>query len=231
MENITDIKIEKDDDIIFITCGKYKLFLSQGEKGIDAYCLYSHLMFTARLQETNQVKATNQYLMNGLHWGKDRLQNAKKLLLSMGLIEEVQGHKPDGTFGNRYIRIKTSTNPAPVASEPDSGENDRRAQPVNALTNNINALTKKKNKGDKKEPKKEFIPPTEQEVKDYVSLRKLNVDPVLFYNFFTDGNWIDSRGHPVKNWKQKILTWNSHAQSRARPVKTYEDELNERYGK
>lgn len=28
-----------------------------------------------------------------------------------------------------------------------------------------------------------------------------------FYTFYSTGNWIDTRGNPVRNWKQKFLTW------------------------
>lgn len=54
---------------------------------------------------------------------------------------------------------------------------------------------------------KRFIPPTLEEVKGYVSQKKLHVEPEAFFDYFTEGNWIDSKGNKVKNWKQKILTW------------------------
>ena len=52
-----------------------------------------------------------------------------------------------------------------------------------------------------------FTPPTLEEVKEYVSEKGLSVDPVQFFNYFEEGNWTDSKGNKVKNWKQKILTW------------------------
>lgn len=53
-----------------------------------------------------------------------------------------------------------------------------------------------------------FVPPTLEEVKVYCIEQAPNVDADAFYKYFTEGNWIDSKGNPVKNWKQKILTWN-----------------------
>jgi ferredoxin-thioredoxin reductase catalytic subunit len=47
----------------------------------------------------------------------------------------------------------------------------------------------------------------ESNVKKYVNEKGLNVDSEKYYNYFTEGNWIDSKGQPVKNWKQKLLTW------------------------
>lgn len=46
------------------------------------------------------------------------------------------------------------------------------------------------------------------EIKKYIAEKNLNIDGEKFYNYFTEGNWIDSKGNKVKNWKQKILTWN-----------------------
>ena len=68
-----------------------------------------------------------------------------------------------------------------------------------------------KNKNIKeKEEKKGNFPPSLEEIKKYVEDKKLNVDAEKFYNYFAEGNWIDSKGNKVRNWKQKILTWSSY---------------------
>ena len=69
----------------------------------------------------------------------------------------------------------------------------------------------------KKERKKEvskrerktsaFIPPTLEDIKAYVKEKGYDVDPKGFFDYFTVGDWKDSQGKPVKNWKQKIITW------------------------
>ena len=55
-----------------------------------------------------------------------------------------------------------------------------------------------------------FIKPTLEEVQEYVNEKKLSVNAKQFFDYFETGNWIDSKGNKVKNWKQKLLTWNSH---------------------
>jgi len=70
---------DKDSDLIFCTVGMYKLFLSQNN-GLEAFQLYMHLMFTARLQETNQVRANNYYLKRGLNWGEAKVKRAKSYI-------------------------------------------------------------------------------------------------------------------------------------------------------
>jgi hypothetical protein len=57
-----------------------------------------------------------------------------------------------------------------------------------------------------------FVPPTLEDVQQYASENNLKVDPQRFYTYFTTPNekgetWVDSKGNKVRNWKQKMLTW------------------------
>lgn len=104
-----NIGVENDGDIIFITISKYKLFLSYGKVGIDAMTLYLHLMFTARLQATNKVWASNYYVRQGLKWSKERLLKAKNLLSDLDLISQEQKKDDAGKFQKTYITVKTKT--------------------------------------------------------------------------------------------------------------------------
>lgn len=54
---------------------------------------------------------------------------------------------------------------------------------------------------------KRFVPPTLDEVKAYCLERKNNVDAQKFFDYFSASGWVDSKGNPVKNWKQKVITW------------------------
>ena len=65
----------------------------------------------------------------------------------------------------------------------------------------------------RKYQRKPFVPPTLDDVKKYAQEAGLDVDPKSFYDYFTVPNdagqtWIDSEGKPVRNWKQKMQTWN-----------------------
>jgi len=55
-----------------------------------------------------------------------------------------------------------------------------------------------------------YNPPTLDEVEAYCKSRNSSVDPKVFYDYFTIGEWKDSKGNPVKNWKQKLITWEQH---------------------
>lgn len=62
----------------------------------------------------------------------------------------------------------------------------------------------------RKNNKKEFVPPSLEDIKRYCQERKNNVDPQKFYDYFSASNWVDSKGNPVRSWKQKIITWESY---------------------
>ena len=62
-------------------------------------------------------------------------------------------------------------------------------------------------KNTKKGEKKEFVPPTIEEIKKYIIEKELTVDGDYFLDYFTKRDWVDSNGNKVKSWRSKILTW------------------------
>lgn len=80
-----------------------------------------------------------------------------------------------------------------------------------------------KEKSIKEKSNSRFVPPTLDEVKAYCQERNSCVDPNTFFTYFTEGGWKDSKGNPVKNWKQKLITWenhNSNGTSKSTPMAT-----------
>ena len=86
---------------------------------------------------------------------------------------------------------------------------------TNSITNNIIEETIKK--------RKDFIPPTLEEIKAYAFERD-RLDLVdKFYNYYQASDWKDNRGKKVKNWKLKFVSWeNSNTKPKAQPNSTYE---------
>lgn len=93
-------------------------------------------------------------------------------------------------------------------------------------TNNKQITTNKNDKNDKniKEniKRKKFMPPTLDEIILYIQEKQLKVNGQKFYEYFTEGNWKDSKGNQVKNWKQKLLTWNKYVEPTKVKKQTYE---------
>lgn len=65
--------------------------------------------------------------------------------------------------------------------------------------------------GKKKAP---FVPPTLAQVEEYCRSRGNSVDPKRFYDYFDAGDWKDSRGEPVRSWKQKLITWEGNTDAK-----------------
>lgn len=61
-----------------------------------------------------------------------------------------------------------------------------------------------------KEKATRFAPPTLEEVTAYCRERNSPVDPRKFWEYFNAGGWKDSKGNPVRSWKQKLLTWEKY---------------------
>ncbi len=57
---------------------------------------------------------------------------------------------------------------------------------------------------------RKFKKPELADIEAYCKEKSLSVDPKKFHDYFEAGDWIDSGGKPVCNWKQKLLTWDSH---------------------
>lgn len=61
-----------------------------------------------------------------------------------------------------------------------------------------------------KRPRASFVPPTLAEVEQYAFERNSSVDARKFWEYFEAGGWKDSKGNQVRNWKQKLLTWEKY---------------------
>lgn len=78
-------------------------------------------------------------------------------------------------------------------------------------TKNTKEKTKTKTKENEKESKKKksFSPPSFEEVESYCKERNSSVDPRRFFDYYEAGGWKDNKGNSVKNWKQKLIAWES----------------------
>lgn len=62
-------------------------------------------------------------------------------------------------------------------------------------------------KGNVGKKRKVFVPPTYEEVLEYAKEKGREDLAKEFFEYFTVGDWVDSKGNKVKNWKQKFITW------------------------
>lgn len=137
--------------------------------------------------------------------------NGLNALAELGCIQlyEVDG-KPYLCFPHweehQVIRNKKSRFPAP--------EINLKAIESNCIQlNSIASLIQSNpNKNPNTNPREvtRFAPPTLEEVTAYCRERNSPVDPRKFWEYFNAGGWKDSKGNPVRSWKQKLLTWEKY---------------------
>ena len=105
---------------------------------------------------------------------------------------------------------------APLGNSNAKSSQDKPTQAKTSETSEGGKEKEKEKEKDKEEEykeeapkgaKKKFIPPTLDEVVAYCRERNSPVDPKRFYDYFAVSGWVDGQGQPVRNWKQKLITW------------------------
>ena len=109
-----------------------------------------------------------------------------------------------------------------TGSETDAAERMRKMRERNNVTpllHDCYTEIEKEKRDKNKSKRKIFEPPSLEEVENYVKERNSPVDPKQFWEFYDAGEWVDSKGKPVLNWKQKLITWEKREEEK--PKKQY----------
>ncbi len=151
------------------------------------------------------------YSINGLVTlskdGKDSVMNALTELETFGYLIRTRAVDDKGRFAGYDYNIYEKPNTENPNAEKPNTDKPNAEKPPQLNTNTLKTKKLKTNKSNTKV----FIPPTLEEVEEYCRERGNKVDARKFYDYFTAGNWIDAKGNKVKNWKQKLITWESNA--------------------
>ena len=86
-----------------------------------------------------------------------------------------------------------------LRTQKEKSDEEMEASPLSAEESSLSEQVGKK--------RKEFIPPSLEEVKAYAEERGYPDLAERFFDYFEAGAWHDSEGKSVKNWKQKFITW------------------------
>lgn len=143
------------------------------------------------------------------------------------LVVKNQGGAPAGN-NNRKSTLDTtvdmSVNATLIQGEDttvdktlDTTDISTENQPLLNISNKNNNISSDKSSDillQKKSRVKSTVNITLDDIKAYIAEKNLVVDPETFFNYFTAGDWKDAEGKPVKNWKQKLITWDSRERQR-----------------
>jgi len=69
---------------------------------------------------------------------------------------------------------------------------------------------------------KPWTAPTIIEFKNYINQNRLSLEAEPLYKYYETGNWHDSKGNKVKNWKQKLLVLHKYNVDKQK-TKSYQD--------
>lgn len=146
--------------------------------------------------------------------GTTSVTSALNELIQRGYIIRSQSNDEYGRF-NGYIYDIYEKPQEPCSENPITDDTITENQQVlNTNISNTKVLNTKELDISPISPTKKpnrFVPPTLDDIKAYCQERNSCVDPNVFYDYFTTGGWKDSEGKPVKNWKQKLITWEKHS--------------------
>lgn len=137
--------------------------------------------------------------------GKDSVMNTLTELESNGYLNRSRALNNKGQFdGFTYDIYEKPYSGKPDAENPNTGKPDAENPPQ---LKTKKQSTKKRTTKQSNTKNKPFVPPTLEEVKAYCKERKNNVDAKKFFDYYDASEWVDNKGNPVRNWKQKVITW------------------------
>lgn len=165
--------------------------------------------------------------------GKSSITSALNELENAGYFRREQNRNNGKMAGVEYIVSETKMCDFPFAENPSTGnpsaEKPMAENPPQYITDisiTDTSTTKKKSNNKtsntysgrtRKNANLHNTPsmrPTLEEVQKYIDEKNLNASAKKFVDFFEAGEWVDSRGNPVTNWKQKLITWSDRNSDR-----------------
>lgn len=176
----------------------------------NAKLLYGEI--TALCNEKGYCWAGNDYFAQLYNVSKTSISKWVSALIEKGYLTSELIYK-EGTkqILYRYLRIvtypieeKLNTPLTKVKYPIKEKLKDNNTLINNTDNNTINNIRERKN----------FVPPTLEEITDYCKQRNNSVDPKKFFDYYSTGEWKDAKGNKIKNWKQKIITWEGRQQSK-----------------
>lgn len=151
---------------------------------------------------------TRKKICYDLGVSNDSLSKYLNQLIDSGylLVEQI---KEKGRFSHNVYTLPDTVLPCPKISDTEKTEYGK----TDTKNNNTKINSNTKSNSKKKKERKPFIPPTLEEVEKYCKERNNGVDAKKFFDYFDAADWVDSKGNPVRNWKQKVITWESYAKT------------------
>ncbi len=158
------------------------------------YCVFYRSFYEAlsELPEKNQLEIYRAIFELSLNENRIELTGLSKTIFTLiepqvlaNLQRFKNGSKPKEKRNGSETEAKKKQN----KSEPEANKNKN----------------KNENKKENENKKKNLEPPTIEEVKTwFIDQGSTAEQGAKAWQYYTDGNWHDAKGQPVKNWRQKM---------------------------
>lgn len=187
---------------------------------LQLMCLAGNVNDCGKVYLTEEIPYTEQMLATAFNEPLATVQMALKVFEQFRMIDVIDDiiyisnwEKYQSVEGMEKVREQTRKRVATYRE---------KQRLLGSVTSNVtvtqgNAIDIDKDIEEEKEIKKDirkkpkgFTPPTLEEVKAYCEEKGLTIEPKAFLDYFTESGWIDSKGNKVRNWKQKLLTWQKY---------------------
>lgn len=142
------VTYDPSDEPMVMSKTLFKLMKDQADPML-VWGVYSFYYYTAKYQKTNQVRCTVNFISKGLKCSDDKVRKARKILIELGLIEDVQSLNENGKFNPSYVKVNFIWSKSTVDALPKTGIPSTRhtvKQQTNALSSNKENASSNKNK-------------------------------------------------------------------------------------
>ncbi|MFA5151278.1 MAG: hypothetical protein WC554_01835 [Clostridia bacterium] len=150
---------------------------------------------------------THDTIQDQLQIGERTIINAKNLFKELGIIKT----KIAGLPAKEWLQIDFEAFIEIYANNEENSpckndgtipcKNEGVLRRTNIKENKLNKSSLSRARGNSK-----FIIPTLEEVREYCTQRKNNIDPEAFIDFYTSKGW-KIGNTPMKDWKAAVRTW------------------------
>lgn len=168
-------------------------------------------------EEYGGCVAGNDYLAEFCQCSANKVALAVSKLKELGYIELV-------SFDGRTRKLKSRLNISQRQTLKKSKAGIEKENTINKEDKNTDYK--------KEHTEKRFVSPSLEEVEQFCKERNNGVDAKKVFDYYTSANWKDSKGNPVRNWKQKIIAvWEKPVEQKgshvAHEAQDYSKDFNE----
>ena len=126
--------------------------------------------------------------------------------------------RQNGLKGGRPKTKENQSEPNETKENQTKAEKKRNEMKRNEKEGNENVVILK--------PKKQFTPPTVEDVKAYCEERgSWLIDPVHFVNYYETRGWMLKKNQPMVDWKAAVRLWESNERKRQKEEKAADYDL------